>query len=141
MEKFQGITNTVIESIGSGAEKIIINFLTPEEFGFDMEKFNSSTPGTFVGGTVYIIPKLFFMPKVPVLMCHLIREVEDGIEFRSRFWMGYTLVNGKPKCKLPPFVKAPANKLKKLAHHNVDEYTNLASFLPQLYEEQKGVIA
>lgn len=140
VKKFQGLTHTVIESIGSGADKITINFLPPEDFGFDMERFKAPAVGTLVGANVFI-KSSFFLPKVPVIMFHFIREIEGGVEFRSRFWVGYTLVNKKPKRKLPPFVKVPGEMLKKVGKHNVYEYTNLASFLPQLYDEQKGIIA
>ena len=140
VKKLHGLTHTVIESIGAGADKITINFFLPEDFGFDMKRFKAPAVGTFFGGNLFI-KSSFFMPKVPAVGFHFIREIEGGIEFRSRFWVGATLVNKKLKRKLPPFVKAPAEKIKKLGKHNVYEYTNLASFLPQLYEEQKGVIA
>ena len=34
-------------------------------------------------------------------MCHFIRKIPGGVEFRTRFWMGYTLIRGKPVCMLP----------------------------------------
>ena len=36
-------------------------------------------------------------------MCHFVRETEDGIELRSRFWLGGHIIGGKP-------VKIQANK-------------------------------
>jgi len=41
---------------------------------------------------------------------------------------------------LPPGMRIPDFVPRGLAIHNVYEYANLASFLPQIYQEQKGLI-
>lgn len=142
VQKFQGIKHHVIEDIGGGASEIQIQFMTPEDFGFDMSAFKTPNVGTLIAGNGRVRPVKapFFFPKSPAVMCHFVREIQDGIEFRTRFWIGYQIVNKRPKKKLPPFIKVPASVPKGLAIHNVYEYHNLASFLPQLYEEQKGII-
>lgn len=80
----------------------------------------------------------FFIPAMPALMCHFIREIPGGIEMRSRFWMGYNIIDRKPKKKIPPFIKIPSRIPKGLAAHCAYEFSNLASFLPQIYEEEGG---
>lgn len=142
VKRFQGTTHHVIEDIGSGPEDILIKFLPPEEMGFDMTRFKSPAVGTLVGGWGKTRPvgAFFLRPWAPSMMCHFIRETEDGIEMRTRFWMGYKVKNRKPKCVLPPFVKVPGKIPQGLAIHNIHEYANLASFLPELYAEMKGKV-
>ena len=47
------------------------------------------------------------------------------MEFDTRFWMGYTLIDGKPVMTLPYGVKVPRAAIQGLVEHNVREYTNL----------------
>jgi len=139
-QKHYGVTHHIVEDIGGGAaDSIRIEFKSPEDYGFDMTRSKTSNVGTLVAGVGYgrSTKSLPFIPRIPTMMCHLIREITGGIEFRTRFWMGYNLVNRKPKKRLPPFVKMPPKVPKGLAIHNVYEYHNLASFLPQIYGEQK----
>jgi hypothetical protein len=140
-EKNHGLTHHVLEDIGGGApDKIRIRFMSPEDYGFDMSRFKPPKSGTLVAGVGYVKSARapFFVPAVPVMMCHLVREIEDGIEFRTRFWMGYDMVGRKPKKKLPPFIRIPKKIPKGLALHCVHEYANLSSFLPRIFEEQNG---
>lgn len=140
-EKNHGLTHHVFEDIGGGApDHIRIEFKSPEDYGFDMTRFKPPHASTLVAGVGYVrsAKAPFFIPAVPVMMCHLVREADGGIEFRTRFWMGYDIVHRKPKKKLPPFVKIPARIPKGLAMHCVYEYTNLSSFLTRIYEEQGG---
>lgn len=62
---------------------------------------------------------------------------EDGVELRSRFWMGYAIVEGKPIKLLPEGGMVPHEVPLALLKHNVKEFTNLAAILPGLYEEEK----
>lgn len=68
-------------------------------------------------------------------MMHFCRETEEGVEFRTRFWMGYRWNKRIPMCVLPPHVKIPVEAPMGLAFHNVEEYSHLASILPDLYKE------
>ena len=140
-QKNHGLAHHVLEDIGGGAyDKIRIQFMSPEDYGFDMSLFKAPNVSALAAGVGYVRSTRapFFIPAIPVMMCHLIRDIDGGIEFRTRFWMGYDIVNRKPKKKLPPFIKIPARIPRGLAIHCVYEYTNLASFLPQIYEEQRG---
>ncbi len=144
-KKFQGITHYVLEDTGGpSVEKIAISFMTPEDVGFDMERFKSPNVGTLVAanGSAKMLTPPPGIPdqKSPAFMMHFVREIPEGVEFRTRFWMGYHILNKKPYYCLPKTAKLPEIVAKGLAMHNVEEYTNLASFLPQIYEEQKGLI-
>jgi hypothetical protein len=145
-QRFQGITHFVIENVGGPcAEKIAISFMRPEDVGFDMSRFKSPHVGTIAaanGVSLMLNPPLGVPNfKSPAFMCHFIGEITGGIEFRSRFWMGYHILNKKPYLLLPAGVRLPEMVPAGLARHNVYEYANLASFLPQIYEEQRGVVA
>lgn len=140
--KFQGITHHVVEDVGVGTENIMIRFLTPEDMGFDMSRFKAPNVGTVVAANGLSSPANASPdnPKAPAVMCHFIREIPDGVEFRSRFWMGYHIIDKKPKLLLPPDVKIPEAVPQELGRHNVFEYSNLRAILPQIYEEQNGQI-
>lgn len=142
-EKFQGITHHVMEDVGNGTESIFISFLTPKEMGFDMSRFHSSHVATLVAANGLSSPAGAQpdAPKVPAVMCHFIREMPGGIEYRTRFWLGYHMFDGKPKLLLPPGFRVPEAAPFGLAMHNVQEYSNLRAILPQIYTEQKGIIA
>ena len=138
-DRFQGITHYVKEDTGMGIENIAIDFLKPEDVGFDMKRFHSPNVGTVVIGnglsSMEGAPE--DAPKIPAIMCHFIREIEGGVEFRTRFWMGYRIIDKKPVKLLPPGIQVPIEAIKALANHAVEEYTHLASFLPKIYEEEK----
>ncbi|MCL6476901.1 MAG: hydrolase [Peptococcaceae bacterium] len=143
-QKIQGVTHHVIEDIGGGAENIEINFLSPEDFGFDMSRYkapNVAVAITANGVTQKINPPPGVPnPKAPATMCHFFREIPGGLEMRTRFWMGMHIIDKKPVKLLPDGFMIPEFVPRGLAVHNVWEYTNLASILPQLYEEQKGLL-
>jgi hypothetical protein len=144
-KKFQGITHYVLEDTnGPSVEKIAISFMTPEAVGFDMDRFKSPNVGTLVAanGSAKMLNPPPGIPdqKSPAFMMHFVREIPEGVEFRTRFWMGYHILDKKPYYCLPKTARIPEIVAKGLAMHNVEEYTNLASFLPQIYEEEKGLI-
>ena len=68
-------------------------------------------------------------------MVHFLRPVEGGCELRTRFWMGYSVIDGKPVKILPDGVRFPDIPLKALLMHNIKEFTNLAAILPDVYAE------
>jgi len=136
--KFQGLTHYVIEDAGNGIEDIQISFLSPEDFGFDMDKFNSGRFALVAGNG--ISQSRAGGPKAPAVMMHLFREVPGGVESRTRFWMGYHIMGKKPIKLLPDEIKIPVQAPMGLAFHNVEEYSNLAAILPDLYREMEGRI-
>ncbi len=140
-EKNYGVTHEVIEDIGAGIpDRIRIRFKSPEDYGFDTSLLKNSDVKSIIAGVGFVksTKSPFFVPEIPAMMCHVVREIPGGVELRSRFWLGYDVVDKKPKKKLPSFIKVPAGKPKGLAMHCAREYHNLAAILPGLYEEQKG---
>lgn len=127
-ERIWGVTHTVIEDTGFGPETININFMSPEDMGFDMVLLKQSNVLSIVSGN-----------GDNAVMCHSIRAIEGGIELRSRFWLGYNIIDKKPVKILPDKVEVPLEAAKRLALHNVKEYTNLAKLLPSIYNEEKYV--
>ena len=73
-------------------------------------------------------------------MCHFVREIEGGVEFRTRFWFGYPIIDGEPTLMLPPGVRVPEIFPYALTRHNIEEYCRLKAILPQIYQEQRGVV-
>jgi hypothetical protein len=141
--KFQGITHQVVEGISSSSPSHLwINFLTPEEMGFDMKRFHSPNVETVVGGCGVNAGTTDDPPPSAVrggsFMMHFIRAIPDGIEFRTRFWIGYKIVDRTPVCVLPPGIAIPEFVPRGLFQHNIDEFSNLRSFLPQIYQEERN---
>jgi len=137
-DKFTNVDHFVVENTGGGDENIVIRFKKVRDMGFDMDKYNSSPTGEIVGG--YGVSEFRFAPaafKSPAVMMHTMREIDGGVEFRTRFWMGARIVEGRAINVTPPFVHIPIEAPMGLAFHNVVEYSNLASFLPEIYEEYK----
>jgi phloretin hydrolase len=142
-QKIYGRTDHVIEDVGTGAEDIFIYFCSPEELGFDMSRFCPPNVEAVYGGYGVDTPAgaPAWAIRAPAIMCHFIREISGGIEFRTRFWMGYTLIDGKPVHMLPYGIKVPVEAIQGLAQHNVEEYSNLRVLLPEIYAELGGRIA
>lgn len=134
-EKYTNVDHFVVEDIGGGFDDIVISFKTPAGMGFDAEKLKSSPVKAIFGG--YGISESREHPgnKVPAIMIHTCRETEDGVEFRTRFYMGCRINKGIPMCVLPRGVKVPVVAPMGLAFHNVEEYSNLAVILPEIYRE------
>jgi hypothetical protein len=140
-EKIYGRTDHVVEDIGTGAEDIYISFCAPEQMGFDMSRFHAPNVAAVYGGYGFDQPQGAKPSDIraPAIMCHFIRELPDGdgVEFRSRFWMGYKLIDGKPVLAIPPGESVPVDVPYGLADHNVREYCNLKSLLPEIWAEFK----
>jgi len=138
-EKLWGMTHHVVESCDAPTENIYINFKSPEDMGFNMDRFDHKTMAAFGGcGVSQMINPPPGAPnhKGSAAMLHFCREVEGGVEMRSRFWIGKKILNKKPIHCLPGGVKLPFFVAKCLARHNVMEYANLARLIPAIYPEQ-----
>jgi len=142
--KFQGLTHHVVEDIGGGVLNAVdISFLTPEDFGFDMDRFRPPYAEALAAANVVArgVDESQDAPGLPVAFVHLVRRTDDGIEVRNRFWVGYHIVDKKPVLKLPPGVAIPEEAVRGLFLHDVQEFANLARMLPELYREMEGKIA
>jgi hypothetical protein len=139
-EKNWGVTHHVTEDVGGGMENIDISFLSPQDFGFDMNRWNEPNVSTFAGGYGWSCPvdKTDESIVGAATMCQLIRSIPGGIEHRTRFWISYHIANRKPVLALPPGVRVPAPAVQGLAYHNVVEFKNLSVLLPELYREYGG---
>ena len=74
---------------------------------------------------------------VAAVMTHMVREIEGGIELRSRFWIGWGLVNGQVVKLVPDGVRVPVEVPMGLFAHNLKDFGHLAPILPDLYKEEK----
>lgn len=137
-KKSQNVVHFVIEDIGAGPQNILIHFLDHAKMnGIDDEKLAASGQCLFGGYGIVsdAAAKKGTLSKQPVIMMHFCRETEDGVEFRTRFWMGYRWNKGIPMCVKPPHIQIPEVAPMGLALHNVEEYSHLASILPDVYKE------
>ena len=115
----------VVEDTGLGPEKIAINFRNPADVGFDPEKLKDFNGTIVCAGNEHN----------PVFMCRFLRPVEGGCELRTRFWMGYSIIGGKPVKVIPDGTEFPIEAAMGLLMHNIKEFTNLAAILPEIYAE------
>ncbi|MBE6914874.1 MAG: FAD-dependent oxidoreductase [Ruminococcaceae bacterium] len=124
-ERYWDTIHDVVEDTGLGPEHIAINFRNPADVGFDPEKLKNFDGTIVCAGNEYN----------PVFMCHFLRPVEGGCELRTRFWMGYSIIGGKPVKVVPDGEKFPVEAAISLLMHNIKEFTNLAAILPEIYAE------
>ena len=124
-ERYWDTVHDVDENCGMGKEHIVIGFRNPADIGFDPEKLKDFKGTIVCSGSA----------EAPVIMCHFLRPTETGCELRTRFWFGYSIIDGKPKKILPDGVNFPLEPVKALLNHNIKEFTNLAHILPMVYEE------
>jgi hypothetical protein len=78
-------------------------------------------------------------------MCHLVRSIANGVEMRSRFWIGRKInltmlsenspVHHLINTKLLRKILIPGDTPAQMAHHCAQEYNNLAAILPELYRD------
>lgn len=133
-EKIKDVIHFVMEDIGGGMEDVVIHFMAPEALGFSKSELDKNN-AFIIGGYGLSENRTNPTGKVPAIMLHYFRETENGLESRTRFWMGYRYNKGIPMCVLPHGVRVPEIVPMGLALHNVEEYSHLASFLPKLYKE------
>jgi hypothetical protein len=133
-EKTRDVVHYCKENIGGGVQTIVIYYMKPEAAGYDVKKLKNSPVKFLVCG--YGVME----NGATAIMTHTMREIENGVEFRTRFWLGYSLKDGKPVKTLPDGMKIPEGIAKGLAYHNVVEYTNLAQILPELYKQHGGTL-
>ncbi len=139
-ERNWGVIHHVTENCNCGMENIDINFMSPKDFGFDMTRWKKPYVSTFAGGFGWAVAveKTDESITAPAIMCHIFRPHKDGLEHRTRFWMGYRFSGGKPELSLPPGIAVPPAAVQGLARHNVCEFTRFRDFLPRIYAELGG---
>ncbi|MBU1169797.1 MAG: hypothetical protein KKD44_09570 [Proteobacteria bacterium] len=117
-----------MEDVGAGLFPISIKFVSPESFGFDTSKFESQGIEAVICAIVGF--RLSDSTIEHTYMCHLYRKKGDGLEQRSRFWLGKRF----PSRTLRKLFINEQMALDMMLHCS-GEYTHLASFLPDIYDE------
>lgn len=128
-EKTWGVTHQILEDIGFGPSKLTLAFKKPSDFGYDLKLLKTKYCNSMVCA--------IGIGDVPAFMTHKYYEVEDGLMFESKFWLGYGYENGKLIKILPDDVKIPEIAVRNLFSHNIKEYSNLGEILPHIYAEEK----
>ena len=137
-DKCREVHHTVRESLvpGEAPSTIRIFFRDPAVMGFETDKIFTRHCSSLVCSNVEIVTP-GDAPNMPVVMTHMTRDVEGGCELRSRFWLGYQILDGIGTCLLPEGAEIPLPVVTNLLRHNFFEFTNLAEILPRVYAEEK----
>jgi hypothetical protein len=136
-ERNYGSTHYPVEGFNvASSQGVAIEFFSPRDFGLDLDMFKEPEISR-----AYCANVILDMLKTPFnVFFHAIREIEGGVEYRSRYWLGYTMKKGVPKRVKRPLPFKMSDLARNNCLHSLIEYNNLASFLPQLYEEMGGKI-
>jgi hypothetical protein len=140
-ERYIGTTHLITEYIGPQQVDIAISFVDPSYYGFDVSRFSQADIVAHACGEVW-----FQKPSIRIgTMIHLARKIEDGFELRSRYWLadsvkvkvpltGYELnLDGLAQIfGLKSRLAGVSAGYEQLLHDQI-EFTNLASFLPEIY--------
>lgn len=131
-QKTWGATHYVKESVGGPPDDITIMFEEPAKLGYDWSKVGTPSCRFLVAANA-----LMGSMKVPTVMTETASDIEGGVVFHARFWIGYHIIDGEAKYLLSPEVKLPEEVAIGLVGHNLKEFANLAKVLPAVYAEEK----
>jgi hypothetical protein len=139
-KEFQPNIQYPVERIGESTSKLSIEFVTPEQFGFDEQLFEQNDIETIVCGYVGLMKGKLQHTE----MAHIFKKAGNGLSIISRFWMGEKIhFTNKDADSIPNKIlglKILQNKVinrkraREMAEHCNREYRNLAIILPDLYE-------
>lgn len=132
-EKYWDTTQTVVTLTETGPATRYENFKCPSDVGFPFDAESEKTPdlicirGYHEGEPPLAMPDYF--------VCHQIRRAEDGIEVRTKMWLGWTVRYGQSHRALPDgFYMPPVMAAGPLAENRTD-MAQLSAVLPRLYAE------
>ena len=137
---YWGKSRFPVEDVGVGVARLRLDFVAPSEFGFDELPEGSTMLAVRVG-----LPNGLLKTTD---MIHYVRPVEGGVEMRSRFWIarefeamagGLGVAAALADNAFVKRVVVPENLPQELALHCANEYSQLASFLPEVYHQYKDV--
>lgn len=140
-EKLCNSAHFVTEDIGTGPEKLVIKFMSPNDFGFDLSTKKNDYGTAICARVGSASRKVWFTD-----MCHFVKKNHEGVEMRSLFWIGNNIQSMSKTLNFInlfanlPFIKKkaiPSNTGAKMFEHCTQEYYNLASFLPALYTQER----
>lgn len=135
-EKYWDTTQTVVKKSEMGPIIEYLNFKCPSDLGFNMDKIGTKDCSTLICARGYGKGNPPFA-SLDYFVCHMVREVEGGVEVKTRYWLGWTVRYGKDYKELPEGFRVPPMNPMGVLLQNMKEWTNLASILPQLYIEEK----
>ena len=140
-QRYVGTTHHVDEYIGPDLVKVAISFVDPAELGFDTSRFAEAG---IVGHACARVS--LRQPRLEVVtMVHLARETADGIEQRSRYWIGHRprlhafhrtvdVDTAATKLGLKRRLAGARVAYEQLLHDQI-EFTHLSTFLAELHGE------
>ncbi len=136
-ERNYGSTHYPVEGFNlRSSQKLAIEFFSPRDFGLDTAMFKEPEISR-----AYCANVVLHLLKTPFnVFLHAVRRIEGGVEYRSRYWLGYIMKNGAPVRVKRPIPFKTSDLARNNCLHSLIEYNNLASFLPQLFEEMGGRI-
>lgn len=141
-QKYVGNTSFVDEYVGPSIQRLAIQFREPREFGFDESSFEEARIGTAVCARTGFSDR----PVDAGYLIHLIRETNEGCEMRSRFWIGEVHLRALPDENVIDGLLnrralrnriLPSRVARDLFIHCAEEMNHLASFLPQLFAQER----
>lgn len=133
-ERTWGTSRDVKADMGNGPEDLVVEFKMPSEMGYDESQIGTDVCSTLMCANIHGPEAGVGMPMVMTLMA---REVEGGLEVRTRIWMGYQLLWGMTMKQIVKGESVPMESVKGLFYQNVKKYNHLATILPLIYEEEK----
>ncbi len=132
------------ENVGKGLENVFfITSLNPKIIGFDEERVEQDPSIIRIRGrNGYSLPAdgcTSDMRPIPQSVMHFIRKTENGIEYRSRFWVGVHFHGGKAIRMIPRDQVIPQEWAMNMVQHCAYEMATLGSILPELYNRFKNL--
>lgn len=138
-ERFWNNPQYPVEDIGIGPDILSITFTSPREFGFDVSRFKAACVATVICAHVGSVTKKVEHTR----MCHFVRETGEGVEMRSRFWIGgaitlnmlskNSVMNRIINTRYVRKMLIPKDTPRQMVLHYAQEYNNLARILPDLF--------
>ncbi|MBE6004694.1 MAG: phloretin hydrolase [Lachnospiraceae bacterium] len=129
-QKTWNVSHYILEDTGFGPDFIKLNFKRPRDFGYDESLIGTEKCASMVCA--------IGEGNCAAAMTHKWYPHKDGVMLCSRFWIGVKMSGSGELIKgLPDGISVPEQVSKNLYAHNIKEFTNLASFLPQLYYDNK----
>ena len=136
-KSYIGRTSLINEYIGSQVLQGSVRFIPPTDLGIDVSRFEGTIICARIGGVMAPIEFGWLM--------HQVRNIHDGAEMRSRFYIGGDVgvrapIPGPVAATIAreggtsPFTDAE-KMAQRLVYHCGLEMNNLAQFLPELYSE------
>jgi hypothetical protein len=124
---FKPNTQYPVERIGKMKMPLRIDFVEPETFGFEKKLMKENGFPLIICGHVGAYRGLIWHTE----MAHIFRQEKNGLFLISRFWIGQLTKN-------PILRKAflTDGTAKGMADHCYQEYRNLATMLPEIYNKE-----